>query len=300
MEGHAFRLHLRDAARDNVLLHLEIGDAVSQPPASLGELLKHVHVVAGARQLLRAGQSSRTRADDCHFLSGPVRGRLRFHPTALEGAIGNRAFDGFDGDGIVVDVERAGGLAGRRADAAGDLGEIVGGVEVARSLLPVAAIDEVVPVRDLIVDRTAGVTVGNAAIHAACRLFLVFLLRQRAHEFAPMLDALLDRLVVAVLALVFQEAGDLAHSHSAEGSYSAASTICARCSSASARRYSTGITLRNIGQYFFQSARILSATVEPVKRAWRVIRRVRRSRSCCVMSPMTSTRPCEPRSWVWW
>src|SRR5262249_59252966 len=182
----------------------------------------------------------------------------RFHPTALEGAIGNRAFDGFDGDGIVLDVERAGGLARCRADAAGDLGEIVGGVEVARSLLPVAAIDEVVPIRDLIVDGTTGVAVGNAAIHAACRLFLVLLLGQRAHEFAPMLDALRDRLVVAVLTLVFQEAGDLAHSHSAEGSYSAASTICARCSSASARRYSTRLPLRNIRPYFFPAPKTLS------------------------------------------
>src|SRR5262249_60030794 len=123
--------------------------------------------------------------------------RARVHPAALEGAVGDRAFDRLDGDGVVRDVERAGGFARRRADATGDLGEIVSGVEVARSLLPVAAIDEVVPVRDLIVDRTAGVAVGNAAIHAARRLFLVLLLRQRAHEFAPMLDALLDRLLVA-------------------------------------------------------------------------------------------------------
>ena len=37
-------------------------------------------------------------------------------------------------------------------------------------LLPVAVIDEVVPVGDLVVDRAAGVTIGNAAIHAARRL----------------------------------------------------------------------------------------------------------------------------------
>src|SRR5260370_1014649 len=174
MEGQAFRLHLRDAARDDVLLHLEIGDPVSQQSASLGELLEHMHVVAGACQLLRAGQSARTRADDGHFLTAPVGGRLRFYPASLERAVGDRAFDGLDGDGIVLDVERAGGLARRRADAAGDLGEIVGGVEVARSLLPVAAIDEGVPVRDLIVARTAGVAEGNAAFPPPCRLLLVF------------------------------------------------------------------------------------------------------------------------------
>ena len=69
--------------------------------------------------------------------------------------------------GHVDDVERAGGLARRRADAAGHLGEVVGGVEVARRLLPVGVIDEVVPVRDLVVDRAALVAIGDAAIHAA-------------------------------------------------------------------------------------------------------------------------------------
>ena len=140
-------------------------------------------------------------------------------------------------------------------------------MEVARSLLPLAAIDEIVPVRDLIVDRTTGVAIGNATIHAACGLLLGLRLRQRAYELAPMLDALLDRLVMAVLTLVFQKTGDLAHFRPTDARYSAASTIRSRCSSASARRYSTGITLRNIGQYFFHSARIFCATVEPVKRA---------------------------------
>ena len=36
MEDHAFGLHLRDAAVDVDLLHLEVGDAVAQQPAGLG------------------------------------------------------------------------------------------------------------------------------------------------------------------------------------------------------------------------------------------------------------------------
>ena len=35
------------------------------------------------------------------------------------------------------------------------------------AVLPVGVIDEVVPVRDLVVDRAAVVTIGNAAVHAA-------------------------------------------------------------------------------------------------------------------------------------
>src|SRR5882757_2440639 len=40
----------------------------------------------------------------------------------------------------------------------------------------------------------------------------------------------------------------------------------------SARRYSTGITLRNFGSQIFQFARISAAFFEPVALAWREIR----------------------------
>ena len=89
-------------------------------------------------------------------------------------------------------------------------GKLVGAVQIARRFLPVAAIDEIVPVRDLVVHRTSGVAIGNAAIHAARGLRARLAFRHRQQEFAPMLDALLDRFVMAVVALVFQETGDLA------------------------------------------------------------------------------------------
>ena len=91
-------------------------------------------------------------------------------------------------------------------------------LRAASSQLPL--IDEVVPVGDLVVDRAArragrdragAHAIGHAAIHAARGLGDVILLRQRQHEFAPMAHALGDRLVVAVLAFVFEKAGDLAH-----------------------------------------------------------------------------------------
>src|SRR5262249_234946 len=135
-------------------------------------------------------------------------------------AVGDRALDRLDGHRVVVDVERAGGLARRRTDAAGDLREIVGAVQIARGFPPVAAVDKVVPVRDQIVHRTAGgragdraraVAIGDAAVHAARCLLAILLFGEGQHEFAPVLDALLNRLVVAVLTLVFEEPGDLAH-----------------------------------------------------------------------------------------
>ncbi len=64
MEGDAFGFHLRDAAVDQVLLHLEVGNAVAQQPAGLGVLLEDMNVVSGARQLLGGGQAGGAGADD--------------------------------------------------------------------------------------------------------------------------------------------------------------------------------------------------------------------------------------------
>src|SRR5688500_4504561 len=175
---------------------------------------------------------------------------LRFQPLR-DRAVGDFALDGFDGDRIFVKVQRAGRLARRRADPAGHFREIVGRVQVARGLVPLAAINEVVPVRDLVVDRAAGRLIGDeigavairdAAVHAARRLLAHLRLGKRQHELTVMLHALRDWLVVAVVTLEFEEAGNLAH-------YSAACIAAASfASSASARRYSTGMTLRNLPQ----------------------------------------------------
>ncbi len=219
MEGDAFRLHLRDAAVDVIFLHFEIGNAVAQKPAGLGPPLIDVDLMTGASELLRASEAGRTGADDRNLLAGSLRRRFGLE-TLRDGAVGYGALDRFDRNGILVDVERARGFARRRADAAGHFREIIGGVEVARRLVPVAVVDEVVPVRDLVVDRTArragryrpgALAIGHAAIHAARGLGDVVLLRQRQHEFAPVANALSDRFVVAVLALVFEKAGDLTH-----------------------------------------------------------------------------------------
>ena len=100
---------------------------------------------------------------------------------------------------------------GRRADAAGDLGKIVGGVEVLQRAAPVAVVDEVVPVGDLVVDRAAGVAERDAAIHAAGRLFAGAFLAERDHEFAEMPHAIARRLVAPVAAVDLQEARYLTH-----------------------------------------------------------------------------------------
>ena len=128
MERDALGFHLGHAAVDDVLFHLEIGDAVPKQSAGLGEFFVDMNVMAGARELLRSRKACRPGADDRDLLAGPGRRNLGLQPAIFPGAIDDGAFDGLDGDRVVVDVEGAGGLARRRADAAGELGEIVGRV----------------------------------------------------------------------------------------------------------------------------------------------------------------------------
>src|SRR5262245_2703541 len=94
-------------------------------------------------------------------------------------------------------------------------------MQIASGVLPVTAIDQIVPVRNLVVDRAAGrragdaagaMTIGHATVHAASGLIAEFIFRKRQHELAPMLHALRDRLIVAIVPLDFQKPGDLTHS----------------------------------------------------------------------------------------
>ena len=98
VEGDAFGLHLLDAALDEVLLHLEVGDAVAEQAAGLGVLLIDMHVVAGAGELLGRGKAGGAGADNGHALAGLGLGRLRPHPACGKGLVGDGAFDRFDGD----------------------------------------------------------------------------------------------------------------------------------------------------------------------------------------------------------
>src|SRR5207249_11333521 len=110
-----------------------------------------------------------------------------------------------------VDVEDARLLAGRGTDATGELREVVGRVQPVDGLAPAAPIDEVVPVGDDVPERAALVAEGNAAVHAARALPLEHLVGRPLLELAPVLEALRDRLLVDLLALELEEAGDLAH-----------------------------------------------------------------------------------------
>jgi hypothetical protein len=135
-EADALGAHLLQTAVDEVLLHLEIGNAVAQQAADAVGLLEDRDLVAGARQLLRRGQSRGTGADDGDALAGLGGRRLGRDKALGEGAVDDGLFDLLDGDRRRVDAQHAGGFARRGTDAAGEFGEIVGGVQLAHGLAP--------------------------------------------------------------------------------------------------------------------------------------------------------------------
>ena len=72
----------------------------------------------------------------------------------------------------LIDPQHARCLARSGTDAAGELRKIIGGVQDADGLVPAAAKDQIVPIRNHVVERAAGVAERHAAIHAARALGL--------------------------------------------------------------------------------------------------------------------------------
>ncbi len=126
-------------------------------------------------------------------LPGLARRRQRRDPALLPALVDDEVLDRLDADRIVVDVERARRLAGRRADAAGELGKVVRRVQHVERRAPLLPVDEIVPVRNDVVDRAAGLAERDAAVHAARALLRRFVVLERQHELAVVPDALGDR-----------------------------------------------------------------------------------------------------------
>jgi hypothetical protein len=120
-------------------------------------------------------------------------------------------FDLLDGDRIFVDAQYASRLAGRGANPAGELWEVIRGVQPLQRFLPLIAIYEVVPVGDDVPQRAPRVAERYAAIHATGALRAQLFIGQDREELTKMLETLGHRLFAARLAPVFHEPADFTH-----------------------------------------------------------------------------------------
>ena len=160
-------LENRDPPVDDPLLELRIGHPEAQEPAGCLVALVDGDPVADLVELGRGRHPRGPRPDDGDVPAGPRLGRLGDDPPLLEGMIDRPVLDLLDHHRVVVDVEHAGRLARRRTDQAGELGEVVGRVELVDRRLPVPDAGEVVPVGNQVPERAGVVAERHAAVHAA-------------------------------------------------------------------------------------------------------------------------------------
>ena len=173
--------------------------------------LEHGHLMAGPIELLRGGQPGRTGADDGHALAGARKRRLGHEPALGDRPIGDRHFDLLDGHGIFVDPQHASRFARGGADAAGELREIVRRVQSLQRLVPLIAKHQIVPVRDDVSQRAAGVAERHAAVHAPRALQLQLVRVEHLEKLVKVLQPLGDRLLAVRPPRVIHEATQIAH-----------------------------------------------------------------------------------------
>ena len=178
------------ATLDDPLLELGVGNAEAEQPAEALVALEDDHLVADLVELVGGRQTGRARADDGDRSPRPVIGRVRRHPAFTEGVVDRPVLDLLDHHRVVVDRQHAGGLAGRRADQPGELGEVVGRVQLVDRPAPVAGAGEVVPIGDQVAERAGVVAEGHPTVHAAGGLLLELILGQRQVDLLVVAHAL--------------------------------------------------------------------------------------------------------------
>ena len=208
------------AVHDLQLVELHVRNAVLEQATDAIGALEYGDMMADLIQLSSAGETSWSGADDGHFAVRANLWRFGHDPAFLKALVDDGGLDGFDGHSRLDDAERAGAFARSGTDAAGELGEVIRLVESVERFAPEAAVDEIVPLGNEVVDRASaghagekfsGVAKWNAAIHAASALDFEFFLGHVLVEFVPIFDAAARRDVRGDLAVVFDKSSWFSH-----------------------------------------------------------------------------------------
>ncbi len=166
----SFLRELRHATGDLVLGKLEIGNAIGHQAADLVVPLEDGHPVARPVELLGRRQAGRSASDHGDAPVRAPRRRYGHDPALRPRPVIDGPLDVLDGHRLGVVRQRARVFARRGTGVAGELGEVVGGMQTVDRMLPVGAAHQVVPVGNQVSDRTACHAGGHATIHAALTL----------------------------------------------------------------------------------------------------------------------------------
>ncbi|GKT49344.1 uncharacterized protein ColSpa_09525 [Colletotrichum spaethianum] len=207
LEVDALSSHEVGTALDDALVELHVGDTVHEQTTGAVSALVDGDGMSSAVELVGGGQTSRAGTDDGDLLTGADLGRGGDHPSLLETAVDDGALDGLDTDGVLVDAENAGTLAGSRADTTGELGEVVGHEQTVKGVTPLVLEDQLVPLGNDVGDGATGLGLAerNTAVHATSGLVLELVLVETGGQLGPILGTGLGVPVLLGTALVLHE-----------------------------------------------------------------------------------------------
>ena len=165
-------LVLPPAPQHDLLLQLEVRDAVHHQPANAIVAVIHMHLVTAHPQPLGGRKPGRAGTDDAHAQPQFHPRRRRLDPTILPGGVDDIALDRADGDALEAFLDDAITLAQPvlRADAAADFREGVGGGGDLVSFLHPAFCGQLQPVGNVVLQRAVHLAEGHTALAAPAGL----------------------------------------------------------------------------------------------------------------------------------
>ena len=146
-----------------------------------------------------------------HFLSSLDFWQLGMNPAFVKSTLDNIFFNLLDRDRRLINTQHACGFTGRGANPAGEFWKVIGRVQLPHSLFPASVIDQVIPVRNQVVNGTSGLAERDAAVHAARALRAQFLFRKIKIDIEPIVDTLCDGTARSKFTRVFEESRVLTH-----------------------------------------------------------------------------------------
>src|SRR5260370_6220179 len=167
--------------------------------------------LSGAAQLLGRCQSCGARTNDGHLFPSANLRRSGTDPAFDKPVLNDIFFDLLDRNRRLVNPQHTRRFARRGTNPPGEFRKIVSRVQLANRLFPTPVIDQIVPIRNQVVDGTSRLTEGHAAVHAARALSSQLFFGKVLIDLEPVVDALRNWTPRGNLARVFQESRALTH-----------------------------------------------------------------------------------------
>ena len=163
------------------------------------------------RQLLRRCQARRARTNHRHFFTCFLSSGLRHNPTILPSFFCNKSLDGLNTHRVAIYIQSASRFARRRTNAPRKLRKIIGGMQCIQRLLIIAFVNQIIPIRNDVVNRTACCTKRRTAIHATRSLHCCLFICHWNDKFFVVFEALCHCAIFVFLTIKLHEACNFTH-----------------------------------------------------------------------------------------